>query len=420
MTKKTFMAMIIALALLASCGEAAVVEKVDIPKTNDKSPTNTTSDRSTTKPQEKPTDKNTEPKTTTSDQPDKVDISEEQENVPEAVIAPLENSQLITAMKLVPKEAFDVSNTEGVAALCYANQQSCFKRMKYDFKKNIDEITKQTPLFFYDIVKSPRNDFENPKNWLWTITDITLATHWMAGNFNLNMNMPPILKKEKYKQYPLEYQYAYSMTPEDVLSPRYGKFVCQLADSLVMLSESDVASLARKTAVNIAEKGKGVMDNQDYAKLLSYLGEPEAASLVRVEKSMDIEKILSDPNASKMPEEFRKVLELIKNNRRSPDLKYYGLGFYPEEEFNLRFMLYYKSSQEAKTDMGKIKQIWNNPLIVKGEGWRKMVSLKQTRFSVKDNMGIIECKTDKTMSGIDVVSSISVLLLTSSFYSLVK
>lgn len=419
MKTKDIIAVIAAVALLASCQDTTTVEKVEVPKTNDKGVTAIPKDGTGNK-QENPKTGNDNTNVDPTKPTDDKTKPNPGDGVSQAIIEPMKDSQLITAMKLIPREAFDVSNTEGVAALCYGNQQSCYSRMKYDFKTNADQITRQSPLFFYDIIKSPRNEFENPKNWLWSVADITLATHWMAGNFKLNMNMSPILKKERYKQYPLEYQYTYSMAPEDVPNPRYGKFVCQLADSFVMLSESDVASLARKTAVNIAEKGKGMIDNLDYAKLLSFLGEPEAASLVRVEKAMDVNKILSDPNASKMPEEFRKTLELIKNNRRSQDLKYYGLGFYPDEEYNLRFLLYYGSNQEANADMVKVDQIWTDPLIIKGENWRKMTGLKQTRFSVKDNIGIIECKTDRSMSGIEVVTSLSVLLMTSSVYSLAK
>lgn len=419
---KKILAVFIAIMLLSvSCG-GEKTEKVELPNSN-----NTTSQPMTTENNDKQTpnsdqinqDKNTP--ADTSEKPESLNNSQVTADViPEAIIEPMQDSQLLTTMKLIPKEAFDISTTEGIAALVYANQESCFKRMKYDFKTNVEDIAKTAPIFFYDIIKSPRNDFENPKNWIWTVTNITQLTYWMAGNFNLNINMPPILKKEKYKSYPLEYQYSYYLAPEDVENPRYGRFATLLADSLTMLSDNDVASLARNTIVNIAEKGSGMLDNPDYAKLLGYLGEPEACSLVRVEKPMDIAKMLADPNAQKMPEELRKTFELIENKSRPKTLKYIGIGFYPEEEYSLRFLLFYDSNHEAKNDIAVLESVWSDPLIVKTETWRNMTNLEKTRFSVKDNIGIVECKTNRKMSGIDVVTNISVVVMTNSLSSLIK
>lgn len=419
MRKMKIISLISVFVLLASCQKSTTVEKVDVPKSNDKSTAATTNENvSKTQGNTKTGIKspNNEP---TKPVDDKTSVTNPDE-IPQAIVEPMKDSQLMTAMKLIPKEAFDVTNTEGVAALCYGNQRLCFARMKYDFKKNIDEIAKQSPLFFYDIIKSPKNEFENPKNWLWSVIDLTLNTSWMAGDFNLNMNLTPILKKEKYKQYPLEYQYSYYLAPEDIPNPRYGKFVVPLADSLIMLGNTDLASLARKTATNIAEKDTGMLANTDYLKLLSHLGEPESASLVRIEKSLDVAKILADPNASKMPQDFRKILELLQSTKRPQTLKYIGLGFYPEQDYNLRFVLFYENGQDPATDMFQIKKNWSNPLFVKGEGWRKFTNLTSVRFSVKDNMGFIECKINKNMSSIDVVTSISVLLMTNSLYSLAK
>ena len=416
MNKKILAAFITVVLLSVSCG-GEKVEKVELPN-----PNNTTNQSAPTGSNKQIQNSNQESdKSASNSKPEgQSNLQDSTDTIPEAIVEPMKESQLLTTMRLIPKEAFDISTTEGMAALIYANQESCFKRMKYDFKTNVEDIAKTAPIFFYDIVKSPRNDFENPKNWIWTVTNITQLTYWMAGNFNLNINMPPILKKEKYKSYPLEYQYSYYLAPEDVENPRYGRFASLLADSLVMLSDNDVASLARNTIVNIAEKGSGMLDNPDYAKLLGYLGEPEACSLVKVEKPMDIEKMLADPNAQKMPEELRKTFEIIENKSRPKSLKYIGIGFYPEEEYNLRFLLFYDSNHEAKNDMTVLKSIWSDPSIVKTETWRNMTNLEQTRFSVKDNIGIVECKTNGKLSGIDVITNVSVVVMTNSLSSLIK
>ena len=422
MNKKILAAFVVITMLSVSCG-AEKVEKVDIPKSNDSATGQTTNppDNSTSQTQNPAKDTQGGNKPSDSSKPeDNNNAQASAETIPEAIMEPMKESQLMTAMKLVPKEAFDITTTEGVAGLVYANQESCFARMKYDFKKNVEDIAKHAPIFFYDIIKSPRNEFEDPKNWIWMVSNVTQLTYWMAGNFKLNMNMTPILKNEKYKQYPLEYQYSYYLAPEVVENPRYGRFVTPLADSLVMLSNNDVASLARNSAVNISEKGSGMLDNLDYAKLLSYLGEPEACSLVKIEKGMDISKIIEDPNSQKLPEGLKKTLELVKNKTRPKTLKYSGIGFYPEEEFCLRFFLFYDSNDEAKKDMPTIKSIWADQSIVNNEPWRNMSKLEKTRFSVKDNIGIIECKIDRNMSGIDAVSNISILLMTNSIFPLIK
>lgn len=422
MNKKILAAFIAIMLLSASCG-GEKTEKVELPKTNDSTKTSQSTSAGNSNEQQqnptkanqdsyKPSDSSSKPEGTDNQNPDKP--------AAEAIIEPLKESQLMTAMKLIPKEAFDVTTTEGVAGLVYADQESCFARMKYDFKTNIEGVARNIPIFFYDIIKSPRNEFENPKNWLWMVSNITQLTYWMAGNLKLNMNMTPILKKEKYKQYPLEYQYSYFLAPDEVQNPRYGKFVTPLADSFVMLSNNDVASLARKTVVNISEKGSGMLDNPDYVKLLAYLGEPEACSLVKIEKGMEISKMLADPNSQKMPGDFRKTLELVKDKTRPTTLKYFGIGFYPEQEYSLRFLLFYDSNEQAKKDMPAIESIWSNPIISKNEPWRNMAKLERARFSVKDNIGVLECKVDSNMSGIDVISNISILLMTNSIFPLIK
>lgn len=421
MNKKILAAFVAIIMLSVSCG-GEKVEKVDIPKSNDSATGQTTNPPDSNTQTGNPSKNNqTDNKPTDSSKPkDNNNTQASTETIPEAIMEPLKESQLMTAMKLIPKEAFDITTTEGIAGLVYASQESCFKRMKYDFKKNVEDIAKHAPIFFYEIIKSPRNDFENPKNWIWMVSNITQLTYWMAGDFKLNMNMTPILKNEKYKQYPLEYQYSYYLAPEEVENPRYGRFVAPLADSFAMLSNNDVASLARTSVVNITEKGSGMLDNLDYAKLLSYLGEPEACSLLKIEKGMDVSKIIDDPNSQKLPEELKKTLELIKNKTRPRTLKYVGIGFYPEEEFCLRFLLFYDSSDEARKDMPTIKDIWANQSIINSEPWRNMSKLEKTRFSVKDNIGIVECKIDRNMSGIDAVSNISILLMTNSIFPLIK
>jgi hypothetical protein len=338
-------------------------------------------------------------------------------------IIPLSESQLIAAMKLIPLEAFDVSTTEGFCVLNYANQKDCFKRMKYDFNSSadIEKIAVMSPVFLYEQFKAPLNDFERPKNWIWTVTNLNQATFWMAGNFGLNMNLTPMLKKDKYKQYPLEYFYSYYLAPEEITNPRYTKFVVPIADSFAMMSYGDVAALARKTVVNISEKGIGMMADPEYSKFISYMGEPEACALTKYTKgSGDFLRAIESPEAEKMPKEARASFEAVKNKLRPITLKFIGVGFYPEEDYALRFTLYYENAQELDKDLPVLQSVWNNKTITGTEQWRVISKYKEARFLVKDNLCFIECKVDNSIPGIEAINNLSMLLASNGITPLMK
>lgn len=417
----------VAVIFFVRCSDAPKEETVKIPDTTKTSAT-------TTPPNTDQTTK-TEPKTTadnsnngsTSQQTDTAKPETTYDtSIPESTIQPSGDTQLKTAMRLIPESSFDEDPNTHVGILIYANMRDCFKRMKYDYSKDIEDIARMAPPFMYKAFTSPLNDFERPKNWIWTISSIMNSTFWCAGDFSLNMNITPMLKKDKYKQFPLVDMYSYYLAPEDAQNLRYSGFVAPMADSFVMLSGLDASDQARKTAINASAQGQGMLSNPEYFKILSYLGEPEACALTRnaQDNSKLIEAIDHPPEKGKgvqqVPKELIDSFQVVRNKRRPKTLKYIATGFYPKDEYALKLFLVYDNADSMRSDFPVCKSVWNDPKVVSVDRWRKMSKLTDSKFSVKENIGIIECKVDNSMPGIDVINRFSMVLGINSVTPLMK
>ena len=111
-----------------------------------------------------------------------------------------------------------------------------------------------------------------------------------------------------------------------------------------------------------------------------------------------------------MPKEYKEAFQVVRNKLRPKTLKYMATGFYPKDEYALKIFLYYDSSESARADLPVCKSVWNNPKVVAVDNWRKMAKYTTSKFSVKENIGIIECKVDNSMPGIEVINKFSMVL----------
>ncbi len=338
-------------------------------------------------------------------------------DIPQTTVEAYKESQMINAMKLIPKETFEVKTGVDFSILNFSNIKGLFDRMKYRQDKDADKMIRYAPMLMQEAMMKPLNDFERTENLLWTVTNITTFTTWMAGNFGANMNMIPMLTKEKYKKNTIVYGYNLYVAPESAANPRYGSYAMPLADNFAMISNSDISGLAKNSVMNITEKGDGMLSEQKLAQLVSYLGDPEACSIIRNDThyadfaaKMGQQSNLP-PDVKEIPKEVKLLQQGIKElcgYERSDKLRYIGVGFYPNEEYALKFMLLYDEASIVKSDMMLLREFWNKPVLEESERWRSGTDLKETRFSVKDNMGFVECKVNAQLPGIDVINSISV------------
>ena len=413
--------------IFARCSDTPKEEPVKIPDTT-KSSTSTaqTNPDQTTKAEPKTTPENTD-STSTGKQVDSAKPETTYDtSIPESTLQPSGDTQLKTAMRLIPESSFDEDPNTHMGILIYANMRDCFKRMNYDFGKDIEKIASMSPPFIYTAFTSPLNDFERPKNWIWTISNVLTSTFWCAGDFNVNMNLSPMLKKEKYKQFPLIDMYAYFLAPEDAQNLRYTTFVAPIANSFAMFSVLDASDIARKTAINASAQGQGMLGNPEYLKILSYLGEPEACALTRntQDNSKMIEAIDNPQEKGKgvqqVPKELKESFLAVRNKRRPKTLKYIATGFYPKDEYALKIFLVYDDVDAMRADFPVCKSVWDDPKVVFADKWRKMSKLSDSKFSVKENIGIIECKVDSSMPGIDVINKFSMVLGINSVTPLMK
>lgn len=419
--------MIIALIMLTSfftaCGEKT--EKIRINGDGGKSvdtskPADNGNGQKTTQTPDKPNepsaknpDETATPEENTSAKPAITDNSD----IPETTVEAYEQSQMINAMKLIPIETFYADTGVEFSIINFSNVRGLFDRMKYRQDRDADKMIRYAPLLLQEAMMKPLNDFERVENFLWTINNVTTFTTWMAGNFGANMNMVPILTKEKYKKKDVVYGYNLYVAPESSGNPRYGAYAMPIADNFVMISNSDNAELAKSSVLNVTEKGKGMLSEPTLAKLISYLGDPEACSIIKndthyADFAAKIgQQTTLPPGIKEIPKEVKELQQGIKEvagYERSNKLKYIGIGFYPNDEYALKFMLAYDDPSIVKKDMMLLRELWKKPILEKTERWRAGTELKHTRFSVKDNMGFIECKINGQLPGIDVVNSISV------------
>ncbi len=423
---------LIVLILLAIACSLSCKEKTETIKINDGG--NKTADvtkpidgNGQTKQTPDNTDKPEKPNDTTTSKPTEQGKPEEGDpckpvitdasDIPETTVEPYEQSQMINAMKLIPKETFEVNTGVDFSILNFSNVKGLFDRMNYRQDKDADKMIRYAPLLIQEAMMKPLNDFERTENLLWTVTNITTFTTWMAGNFGANMNMIPILNKEKYKKNTIVYGYNLYVAPESVPNPRYGSYAMPLADNFAMISNSDMSELAKSSVLNITEKGNGMLSEPKLAQLISYLGDPEACSIIRNDThyadfaaKMGQQSKLP-PGIKEVPKEIKELQQGIKElcgYERSDRLMYIGVGFYPNDEYSLKFMLIYDNASIVKSDMRLLREFWKKPVLDEIEKWRSGTDLKETRFSVKDNMGFVECKVNGKLPGIDVINSISI------------
>lgn len=422
-------ALIMVISLFAACGEKTETIKIngnDSKSVDTSKPADNGNSQKTGQTQDnagdpKKTDNTTAGKSANqgvseSDDPCKPVITDSSD-IPETTVEAYEQSQMINAMKLIPIETYNANTGVEFSIISFSNVKGLFDRMKYRQDKDADTMIRYTPLLVQQAMSKPLNDFERTENLLWTVTNITTFTTWMAGNFGANMNMVPILMKEKYKKRGVVYGYNLYVAPDTSENPRYGSYAMPIADNFVMLSNSDITELAKSSVLNITEKGKGMLSEPTLAKLISYLGDPEACSIIKNDTHFaDFAAKMGQqtnlpPGIREIPKEIKDLQQGIKEvcgYERSSKLKYIAIGFYPNDEYGLKFMLAYDDPSIVKNDMTLLREFWKKPILEKTEKWRAGTELTQTRFSVKDNMGFIECKINGQLAGIDVVNSISV------------
>ena len=316
-------------------------------------------------------------------------------------VKPINSSQLMTAIKLIPPKSLASTNLVPVPVITYTNLGMVFKNKKFK-----DNATKQeiavgmaiyTPALLAPLTENAYFPLEDPKNWYWTITDDARSGFWLAGQLKLDQKLLPAIKPENYQKAKLQQSHfnAFVAQPGSKMS-RYGNVIVPLSsDFSYFLYQGTDLTIADETGLGLLKNGTGLLGEPGANNLFAFCSEPEMMLIFKPEIHLvDFKKFF--PEQAKM-DDFKNMISVIHGYERHPGLSYVAVCYLPDEEWNLRFVLLYENTDQSNVDTALLSLLWNKREIEKIETWRKQFKLAEVRFGTNLNCGIIECRIDKKL-----------------------
>ncbi len=308
------------------------------------------------------------------------------------------------ALGYIPSSLNDDISKFGFNLISFTNIKHGLERLGYysSSPSDFDLIlaSMYSPDFLLSRIYQQKQPIDDPENWNWMVHDTISGGTWFAGNLSMGDKLLPAMSEDGYSTEPLINSSMTSfLAPWSNKSPIYGRQVAPYSPEFGYFNyEKNNVEQADETAVLIRQKEVGLASEKEIADMIPFIGDAENAVLIK--SKLTLENSTSNLGiGSVMSEDRLKILENLKGCGRHIGLDWIAFSHHPDEELPIRIILRYKSNQVAETDMKVLKYIHENNLsrINKGEEIQAdLIKIDMKRFSVYQNVGLIECQIVKT------------------------